>query len=416
MKCIVIGSGLIGLTTAYFLRHQGHEVAVIDREAGPGQVTSFANGALLTPSMPEPWNAPGSWRVLLASLFRSDSPLKLRPRALPSLTGWGVRFLRNSSREAFEHNTLSNLSLALHSLKVMETLREDTGIEYGRGTSGTLRIFRDAKSVERATVRARQLPGLSFRTLSIQEVLALEPALTPVAQQIAGAIHYASDETGDAYQFCVNLSERVRALGVELRFRTEVSSIETRGGRVTAVLCGLERLTADCYIVAACSYSAPLLRPLGIDLPVRPAKGYSVTIDQPRAEGSLRLPVIDDQLHAVVTPLRGVIRVAGTAEFAGYDLSLPTARIQNLLKLVRQVLPQLRFDPATARPWCGLRAMSADGVPIIGATALSNLFVNTGHGHLGWTMAAGSSQLLTELLSGRAPSLDPAPYRLARFG
>lgn len=414
MHILVVGSGLIGLTTAYFLRRRGHDVTVIDRQPGAGRETSFANGSLLTPSMALPWNSPGCWRMLLGSLARSDAPLQLRLRAIPSLMGWGMRFLYDSRATPFRRNTLRNLRLALYSIDVMRSLRETTGIEYGREAAGTLRVFRKRAAMDRAIAASDHLisSGLSFRPLPTKDVIALEPALGPIAQRIAGAIYYPADESGNAYRFCVALAEHAKRLGVEFRFGTTVTSIAVRSGRVSAVMAAKESFVADGYVVAAGSYGMPLLGRAGIDLPVRPAKGYSITFDR---ASSLRIPIADDDLHAVVVPLEGKIRVAGTAEFNGYDLSLPEVRIRNLHKLVRQVLPEENLDPATAKAWCGLRPMSADGVPIIGRTPLPNLFVNTGHGHLGWTMAAGSGELLAAMMSGEPPALAPSSYSLRRF-
>jgi D-amino-acid dehydrogenase len=416
MKIVVIGSGLIGLTTAYYLKKRDHDVTVIDRQEGPGLETSFANGALLTPGMPEPWNTPGCWRLLLSSLGRSDAPLQLRWRALPALLPWGIAFLRNSRRAAFERSTLRNLRLALYSLEVMESLRSETGIEYARTARGALKIFRDPDVLDRAAAASRDLAaeGLALRRISGEETVELEPALAPIRDQLAGAMHYMKDETGDAYTFCIRLAERTRAQGVELRFGTEVTALEARGGRVTAVKTDREHIVGDRYVVAAGSYSTPLLKPLGIRLPVRPAKGYSVTFNR-CWEPPLRIPLVDDDFHAAVVPFAEGIRAAGTAEFAGFDLTMRPERIRNLLTLLTQVFPQAKFDPAEAKTWCGLRPMSADGVPIIGPTPISNLFVSTGHGHLGWTMAAGSGQLLADLISGEAPVLDPEPYVPSRF-
>jgi len=418
VKIVVIGSGLIGLTCAYSLRRRGHEITVIDRADGAGRETSFANGSLLTAGMSEPWNAPGCWRVLLGSLGRSDAALQLRLRALPSLAGWGITFLRNSRPAAFERNTLSNLRLTLYSLKVLQSLRQQTGVEYGRSAKGSLKICRDDVSLDRASAAAARLQseGLSSRRLSRDEAIELEPALAPIANALAGGIHYGVDETGDAYRFCVALAEHARRHGVEFRFRTEVTSLETRSGAVTAVVCNQERFSADRYIVAAASYSTPLLRRVGVHLPVRPAKGYSVTFDDRQGKPSLTMPVVDDSLHAAIVPLQGAIRVAGTAEFAGFDQTLNPNRIRNLRQLLQDVLPQGAFDPETASPWCGLRAMSADGVPIIGPTPVSNLLVSSGHGHLGWTMAAGSAELLADLICGDSPAIDPEPYAMRRFG
>ena len=418
MKIVVMGSGLIGLTCAYILRRQGHEITVIDRAEGAGLETSFANGSLLTPSMSEPWNTPGCWRTLLGSLGNSDSALQLRLRTLPSLASWGVTFLRNSAAAAFERNTRSNLRLALYSLSVMQLLRQQTGIEYGRSARGSLKIFRDHVSLDRAIVAAARLQsdGLSFRCLSRDQAIEFEPALGPIVSALVGGIHYGADETGDAYRFCVALAEQSRHDGVEFRFRTEVTALETYSGAVTAVVCGRERFVADQYVLATASYSTPQLRRVGVHLPVQPAKGYSITFNDRQDKPSLSMPVIDDSLHAAIVPLHGAIRVAGTAEFAGFDRTLDQNRILNLCKLVQGVLPRGAFDPETASPWCGLRAMSADGVPIIGPTPVSNLLVNSGHGHLGWTMAAGSAQLLADLISGGSPAIDPEPYALKRFG
>jgi D-amino-acid dehydrogenase len=417
VRVLIVGSGLIGVTSAYFLRALGHDVTVIDQADGPGEATSFANGGLITPSMPEPWNAPGSWRVLLASLWRTDSPMQLHLRTLPGLAKWGIEFFRNSGRASFERNTLHNLRLALYSLNALEPLREQTGIDYYWRKRGTLRVFRDAASLRNAAGAANRLAvaGLNFRTLSPSQTVALEPALEPIQELLAGALHYGEDETGDAYRFCVGLAERARDQGVNFRFGTQATSIEVKSGQVRALWCGPERLQADGYVVAAGSYSAVLLNRKGLRLPVSPAKGYSLTYATPNGAPLLSVPIVDDQWHAAVVPLEGSIRIAGTAEFAGFDLTLNPARVRNLQALLTRVLPQARLDSMTAKAWCGLRPMSADGVPIIGPTSIPNLWLNTGHGHLGWTLAVGSGQLLADLVSGRRPGVDPAPYALGRF-
>lgn len=417
MKALIIGSGLIGTTSAYFLARRGWEVIVLDRQEGPGRETSFANGSLLTPSMPEPWNAPGSWRVLLKSIGRADSPLKLRLKALPQLADWGVGFLRNSSPARYRRNSVKNLKLALHSIEVMGRLREELGIEYGDASPGTLRVIRDPAALARALEWAEQLKaeGLTYRRLSPQEIVAMEPALAPISGRLAGGIHYPVDEMGNAYKFCVGLADHARRAGAEFRFQTPVTGIEVRGGSVTAVRSGDQRFSADRYVVAAGSYSPLLMKALGLRLPVRPAKGYSITFERPPLQPPFRVPVADDDFHAVVVPLENLIRVAGTAEFTGYDLTLPEARIENLLTLVRQVLPNGGFERQRATPWCGLRPMSVDGVPIIGPTPIANLWTNTGHGPLGWTMAAGSGHLLADLLTAGAPAVRPDDYALARF-
>ena len=415
MRIVIVGSGLVGVTSAYFLCQLGHHVIVIDRETGPGRETSFANGALLTPSMSDPWNAPGCWRVLVSSLGRSDSALQLRASALPALTRWGIQFLKNSGEEAFLRNTLSNLRLALYSLKVMAALRAETRINYWRVARGTLSVFRDAATLNRASVLANRLlaEGLRSRALSRQQTLEVEPALEPIVNQLAGAIYSESDETGNAYQFCVELAEVARSQGVEFKFNTEVTGFEVRSRGMTAAIGGGNSFEADRFIVAAGSYSTPLLRRAGVSIPVQPAKGYSVTFSD--YDGALRTPVIDAELHVGAVPLDGALRLVGTAEFAGYDRRIDATRVRSLLKRLHNILPAERFDGETASQWCGLRPMSADGVPVIGYTHVPNLLVNTGHGHLGWTTGAGSSRLLADLVSGSSPAIDPVPYSLRRF-
>lgn len=415
MRIIVVGSGLIGLTSARALARFGHEVVVMDRSDGPGFETSFANGSLLTPSMSDPWNAPGCWRTLLRSIGRSDAALQLRLKALPSLGTWGLRFLWNSRRRAFHRNTLANLRLALQSLAAMDSLRSEVNIEYGRQVGGTLRIFRDEDSLAHAMSAARLLheQGIAHRRLTRDETVGLEPGLAPIALGLAGGIHYPIDEAGDAYGFCKGLAADISKLGAEFRYRTHVRGLEVENGRVVAVLTDWERLPAEAVVIAAGSYSAPLLRSAGLSLPVRPVKGYSLTLDAPHVP--LSHPVIDDALHAVIVPMTGAVRAAGTAEFAGFDRRIDRTRVSTLSTFIKSVLPQAPLDFRTGRPWSGLRAMSADGVPIIGETRIPGLWVNSGHGHLGWTMAAGSARLLSDLIDKRKPSLDAVPYAPARF-
>ncbi len=417
MKILIIGAGLIGVTTAHFLKLRGHDVSVMDRQDGPGAETSFANGSLLTPSMPEPWNAPGCWRGLITSLARSNAPLQLRLHALPGLLGWGLKFLKNSNPARFEANASSNLRLARSSLQLMQSLRQKTGIKYAAIARGSLKVFRNPAALTHALIAADRLSreGLNFRRLTRNETIETEPGLAAIADQLNGGIYYGDDETGDAYRYCVALTEFARAQAVEFSFGTNVTALEVNLGRVTAVRTTEARWVADQYIVAAGSYSTPLLRPLGLQLPVQPAKGYSVTFDSIRDGSALKIPVVDDQMHAAVVPVGDAIRVAGTAEFAGYDLTLRPERVRNLIRLAQALLPRVGIEPARAKSWCGLRPMSADGVPIIGPTSISNLWLNTGHGHLGWTMAAGSGHLLAQLISGENPTIDPAPYALSRF-
>jgi D-amino-acid dehydrogenase len=418
MKIVVVGSGLIGTTTAWFLQRRGHEVTVLERAEGPGLETSFANGGMLTPGMSQPWNAPGCWRVLLASLGRSDAALQLRLKTLPRLARWGMTFLRNSSVEAFERNHRNNLRLACYSLDTLCRLRHETQIEYGRAARGSLAVFRDRAALDHARREADRLSadGLVARPLSTSELVHLEPALTPIAQQLRGGVLYESDEVGDAHRYCVALATLAAEQGVRFRFHTRVQSIEMHAGRVVSLRTSGGPFVADSYVVAAGSYSTLLLGGIGVRVPVQPAKGYSVTFDGVNGQVGLRRPVIDRTLHAVIVPFEdNSLRAAGTAEFAGYDRTLNESRVRNLLTLMRKILPLAQWSAAASKPWCGLRPSSPDGVAIIGPTPVANLWVNTGQGHLGWTLAAGSARLLTDLMCGDSPTIDPEPFALARF-
>jgi D-amino-acid dehydrogenase len=261
---------------------------------------------------------------------------------------------------------------------------------------------------------ARDLP---LRELTRTETVKREPALALIATELEGAIHYESGETGEAYRVCLSLTEHAQRLGVKFFFGSDIDALESDSEGVTAAVSHGRRFVADQFIVAAGSYTTPIMRGLGVRLPVQPVKGYSVTFDSDRETNLLHIPIIDDDLHAVVEPIGNSIRVAGTAELAGtgYDQRANPKRVRNLVELFRKVLPKAPFDAKTAKPWSGLRAVSADSVPLIGPTSVQNLMVSTGHGHLGWKMAAGSAQLLADSVAGESPSIDPAPYDPNRF-
>jgi len=421
MRLIVIGAGLAGLTTAYYLQRDGADVTVIDRASGPGLETSFANGALLHPSLAEPWNSPGIFWDLLKWIGREDAPMLLRPRAVPDLFGWGIRFLRNSSPQRFAVNAQKNLRLAIYSLAMMRRLREETRLSYEHQARGVLAVFRSAAAGAKLTAGAAALSrhGLSFRPLDRAALLDLEPALSPIAAELLGGIHFTADEGGDAHLFCVELARVLKEGGADLRFGTRVDAIRRAGSRIGGIECAGEMLHADAYVLAAGSHSTHLARSAGLDLPIRPAKGYSITMPRARApDAAPNVGVVDVGLHAVVVPVgEDRVRVAGTAELAGYDLAINPRRIENLKSVLRRIFPDFEraLGAADFTPWAGLRPMCADGVPILGATPLENLFLNTGHGHLGWTLAAGSGRLVADMIVGRAAGVGAADYALSRF-
>ena len=419
MRVVVVGAGLLGLTTALFLKRHGADVVVVDRAEGPGAETSFANGGLLTPSMADPWNAPGILGQMMRWIGDESAPVLLRPQALPALGAWGVTFLRQSKPERFRENLLRNVRLANYTLSVMAGLRDEYDLAYDGACSGSLKLLRDEASLEQAIDMAESLAshGVRFEALDRTRTVAHEPALAPIADDIAGSLFFPDDERGDAHKFCRAIAALLRGLGVSLRFGLEVQSLRRAGARLTGVVTSEGVLESDVYVVAAGSYSMPLLRPLGLRLPVRPAKGYSITVPAESWRQPPCLPVVDDALHAVVVPLGDRIRVAGTAEFAGFDRQLRPRRIDNLRYLLRQTYPRFSasLDPTQIQAWTGLRPMSADGVPLIGATSIGNLYLNTGHGHLGWTHAAGSAKGLADQIMGQRSAFDIGEYSPARF-
>ena len=415
-KALVIGGGLMGVTSAWYLAERGFEVTVLERREAAALETSFANGGLLTPSQSDPWNAPGTWLQLL-QLWRQDSPLLLRPRAIPGMWRWGLRFLAASRAAPWWRATEANLKLGLYSLQALRELRDGLPLEYPYLDTGTLKLFRDPDALARSAVLARSLAplGLQHRELTAQQAAALEPALAPVVESLAGAIHYPGDGSGDAHLFSRALERRAARAGVQFRYGVEVNGFKSgREGRIEALHTSVGESQADAYVLAAASRSPALAASLGLALPIYPVKGYSATVPMPGAR-ALEVPLVDFEQKLVITPLGQHLRIAGTAEFAGFDSAPNPRRSAHLLRQAAHLLPSIS-DSVDVQHWNGFRPMTADGPPLLGATPYSNLFLNTGHGPLGWTLCAGSSRVVADLVAGRAPALDLTPYSLARFG
>lgn len=418
MKVIVLGAGVVGVTTAYYLARAGCAVTVVDRRDGPALETSFANGGQISVNHTTPWAAPGTPRKALGWLGRTDAPLLFHARFDPALFAWLARFLANCTSERMRANTRKAMRLALFSRRELASLREDLGIEYDRVARGILHIFRSTEEYDRALpqVELMNRVGCVRYVIDVEECLAIEPALEPARDSLVGGIHSPDDESGDAHKFTKALAERCQALGVSFRYATPVSAIVAESGRISGIETAVGRLAADAFVMAAGSYTPLLLRPLGIRLPVYPAKGYSVTI--PLDDGGAAAPMvslIDDEYKMVYSRLGDRLRAAGTAEFTGYDDSVSEPRARFLLDTALSLFPGCG-DRERAEFWAGLRPSTPDGVPVIGRTRYANLFLNTGHGTLGWTMACGSGRVVADLVTGVEPELAFDDLALDRFG
>jgi D-amino-acid dehydrogenase len=418
MRIVVIGGGVIGTTTAYWLARDGHQVTLIERAAELAAEGSFANGGMLHASHGEPWNSPQAIRQFLAWIGREDSPLLLRPTRLPRLLGWGMAFLRNSTADRHRAAALANTRLARYSQSLMAEIRRDVELPYDADYRGIAKLFWSDRELDAATRFSDVLQelGVRYERWPVARLIDAEPTLTPNAHRLAGALHYPEDETGDARLFTHRLGEHCRRIGVEVLTNTVVERLERQGRHIGAVATSKGRIEADQVVLASGPEAPQLARPLGLRLPIEPVKGYSITIDGRGIDGLPRLPLIDDRHKIVATPLGTRLRVAGTAEFTGFDRSINARRIQLLLTELGAILPE-RSAALAAAPrtdWACLRAMTPDGVPIIGTSPIDNLWLNVGAGHMGWTFAAGMGRLLADLLAGRQPALAADDYRLAR--
>lgn len=414
---IIVGCGLAGITTALELLRRGHRVTLFDAAKSEGLGASYANGGMLTPSMSDPWNAPGVYRHMLASLVDPHAALKLNLAALPSLLSWGPRFLLNSGRGRFVAATNANFDLACYSLPVLASLMREFDLSFDESSRGTMKLFRtqqalDASMAASAALRAR---GLIAEPLDPAGAVSVEPCLAPIRASFAGAIYYPRDGSGDAHKFCASAAAVVRQLGGVFRFGAPVSEIVIEGGAAAGVRCGQNIVRAANVVIATGVDSPKLAATAGIRLHVKPVKGYSITYDLDPSLRGPRIPVVDDALHAAVTPLGRRLRVAGTAELAGQDLRLDQRRLDNIARMARTLFPDIFGSEMLAggRPWTGLRPVAADGRPYVGR-AKEGLWINAGHGHLGWTLAAGSARLLADLAEGRRPEIDPAPFAVGR--
>lgn len=420
MHVLVLGAGLLGVSTAHFLQQQGHQVTVVDRQAAAAAETSFANGGQISVSHAEPWANPGAPLKLLQWLGREDAPLLFRLRADMRQWLWGLQFLRECTPARTRHNIRQIVALGSYSRSTLQQLRGELGLQYDQRAQGILHFYTDANEFDAAHAPAalmREL-GCDRRMISADEALRLEPALAHAHPTLAGATYTAEDESGDARQFTQALAARCAANGVRFLFNHGITALRTAGGAIDHVEATddqgrFQRLRADAYVVAMGAFSPLLLQPLGIHLPIYPAKGYSVTMPVADARKAHQVSLTDDGHKLVFSRLGDRLRIAGTAELNGYNRDLNPVRCQAIVRRVEELFPGAG-DSSRAEFWTGLRPTTPSNLPVIGRSRVANLFLNTGHGTLGWTHACGSGKSLARIMSGLQPELDFAFTGLPR--
>ena len=417
MRVVVLGSGVVGVASAFYLAKSGHEVVVLDRQEGAGLETSFANAGQVSPGYSAPWAGPGIPVKAIKWLMMQHSPLVVRPGLDPKLYVWLAKMLANCTHEAYQRNKARMVRVAEFSRDALKALRQETGIHYDEREMGTLQLFRTQKQLDHVGEDTSVLEayGVPFEVLDVAGCIAAEPALDRVKGKFVGGLRLPGDETGDAFLFTQRLADICAGRGVTFRHGVTVAGLQAEGGRITGVrLANGEMVTGDAYVAAMGSYTPALLGPLGIDLPIYPVKGYSITVPLTNADAAPVSTVMDETYKVAITRLGDRIRVGGTAELAGFDLNLRDARRETLAYSVGDLFPE-GGDISRATFWTGLRPMTPDGTPIIGATRYANLFTNTGHGTLGWTMACGSGRVLADLVSGRQAEIDTADLSVDRY-
>jgi D-amino-acid dehydrogenase len=417
MRVLVLGSGVIGTSVAYYLARSGHEVTVVDRQPGAALETSFANAGEVSPGYSSPWAGPGVPLKAIKWLLMHHRPLVIKPSLDPALWRWMLAMLRNCTEDAYRLNKSRMVRLAEYSRDCLRELRAETGIQYDERAQGTLQLFRTQKQLDATAsdIEILKQYGVPFELLDRAGFVQVEPGLAGTQHKFVGALRLPGDETGDCFKFTQALARMAEARGAQFRFGVGIHGLERSGRRITGVHTDAGVLRADRYVVALGSYSTRMLKPLGIDVPVYPVKGYSITVPITDASGAPESTVMDETHKVAVTRLGDRIRVGGTAQLSGFDLGLAEARRRTLEFVVSDLFPR-GGDVARAEFWTGLRPMTPDGTPIVGGTDIDNLFLSTGHGTLGWTMAAGTGRVMADLLSGREPEISMEGLSVARYG
>ena len=420
MNILILGSGVIGTTTAYYLAKAGHQVTVVDRQPGPALETSFANAGEVSPGYSSPWAGPGVPAKAIQWMLMHHSPLVIWPMLDMAMWRWGAQMLRNCTEARYAINKGRMVRLAEYSRDCLMALRAETGIQYDDRAQGTVQLFRTQKQLDGIgkDVDILKQYKVPFEVLDREGYCKYEPALNLVKEKFVGALRLPGDETGDCFKFTNTIADMAKAVGVTFRFDTTIEGLNHAGGKISGVRTRQgtrsEVLTADAYLVALGSYSPQLVKPLGIDLPVYPVKGYSITLPITNSQYAPESTLMDETHKVAVTRLGDRIRVGGTAELAGFSLALREARRATLNHVVTDLFPK-GGDVSQAEFWCGLRPMTPDGTPILGGTHLPNLYLATGHGTLGWTMAAGTGRVMADVISGRKPDISMDGLTVARY-
>ena len=411
MHILVLGAGVVGTTTAWFLQKQGHQVTVVDRQNQAGLETSYANGGQISVSHAEPWANPSAPLKVLKWLTRADAPLLFRPTLDPAQWRWALSFLGECTSAKAAHNIRQMVNLGTYSRGQLQALRKDAGIEYDHLEKGILHFYTNPAEFDaaREPTRIMQSLGCDRQIIDADRAIELEPALKPIRNRIAGATYTSEDESGDARMFTQNLAQRCVEAGVAFRYGSQILNFERAGERVLGIQTLTdgrhETLRADAYVLSLGSYSAALARQLGIFLNIYPAKGYSITVPVKNEEAAFNVSLTDDEYKLVYSRLGDRIRVAGTAELSGYSRNLNYTRCRSIVRRTAEVMPDAgHWDQAEF--WTGLRPTTPSNVPYIGKSHFANLYLNTGHGTLGWTHACGSAAALADIIGGRRPEVD----------
>lgn len=411
MHIVVMGAGVVGITTAWFLQQQGHQVTVVDRQAQAGLETSYANGGQISVCHAEPWANPSAPLKILKWLFQPEAPLLYRPRLDPYQWRWALSFLTQCTSARAAHNIRQMVNLGTYSRSQLQALRKELDLDYDHLEKGILHFYTSQQEFDAAMEPARIMRelGCDRQVIDADRAVELEPALKDVRQRIAGATYTADDESGDARKFTQALARRCAEAGVEFRYGTEVLGFDKAGDRILGVQTLTEGrhqvLRADSYVLCLGSFSAVLARRLGLFLNIYPAKGYSITVPVKNPDAAFQVSLTDDEYKLVYSRLGDRIRVAGTAELNGYTRNLDFIRCRAIVRRAAGILPEAgHWDQAEY--WTGLRPTTPSNVPYIGKSHFSNLYLNTGHGTLGWTHSCGSAAALADIVAGRTPEVD----------